>query len=351
MLRFQVLGSLLNRFPTPARRNPPAVCSKPMRWIPLVLLLLAGCHREHFQSMVHPKGPAASGIAGLWWFLFFLCSAIFAIVLVLTALALWRGSGERRVGPALSMRFVVISGIVIPAVILVVLLFVSLGTQVSLQQSNPTTIIRVTGHQWWWEVRYPEHGLVTANEIHIPVGEAIGLELDSGDVIHSFWVPNLAGKLDALPDHINRMTLQADEPGIYRGQCAEYCGTQHAQMAFHVVALPKEEFEEWLDEQRSPGVRPDASQAQRGFEVFSKAGCNQCHAVGGTAAKANIGPDLTNLRTRRSLAAGMLPNNRKNLAAWITDPQAVKPGNRMPHTELSKADLEALLEYLLGPPE
>jgi cytochrome c oxidase subunit II len=199
---------------------------------------------------------------------------------------------------------------------------------------------------WWWEVRYPEQSIIIANEIHIPAGEPVKLELASVDVIHSFWVPQLHGKRDMIPGIENVFTIQADEPGVYRGQCGEYCGTQHANMAFHVVAHPRDEFDAWRAERTKPRTEPATAEERRGFEVFMNAGCAQCHAVRGTQAKGNVGPDLTHLGSRRTIGAALLPNTRGNLAGWIADPQAIKPGVKMPRSYLPADDLLDLVTYL-----
>jgi cytochrome c oxidase subunit 2 len=201
---------------------------------------------------------------------------------------------------------------------------------------------------WWWEVRYPEQDIVTANEIHIPAGEPVRLELASADVIHSFWVPRLNGKRDLIPGMENVFWIQADEPGVYRGQCGEYCGAQHANMAFHVIALPRDEFNAWLAARTKLPPQPATAAAQRGAQIFRTAGCVQCHAIRGTQASGNAGPDLTHLGSRGTIGAAMLPNTRGNLAAWIADPQAIKPGIKMPRTFLAADDLQALVTYLEG---
>jgi cytochrome c oxidase subunit II len=224
----------------------------------------------------------------------------------------------------------------------------SLNASATLNRKPEGLTIRVIGHMWWWEVRYPEQRIVTANEIHIPAGQPVRLELTSADVIHSFWVPRLHGKRDLIPGLETVFWIQADEPGVYRGQCAEYCGTQHANMAFHVVALPKEQFDAWL---AAPGkARPSPANADGspGYRVFLKAGCGQCHAIDGTPAIGTAGPDLTHVGSRGSIGAGMLPNNRGNLAGWVANPQAIKPGAKMPRTYLSGDDLMALVSYLEG---
>jgi cytochrome c oxidase subunit 2 len=185
-----------------------------------------------------------------------------------------------------------------------------------------------------------------ANEIHVPVGERVTLELESADVIHSFWAPNLHGKTDLIPGQVNRTTLRVDKEGAYRGQCAEYCGTQHAHMAFWVVAEPKEKFEAWLAAQRKPAPEPADATLAKGREVFLAAPCAMCHAIQGTPAHASVAPDLTHVATRRTLGAGTIPNTTGHLAGWVVDSHGIKPGNQMPPNPMDSDDLQALLAYL-----
>jgi len=281
-------------------------------------------------------------------------TAVFILVVVLMLAAVLQkpttdSSTNLNSSPPLGRTgFVVGGGLVLPIVVLTPLYLLSLKSSSSLRVPAKGVTVRVVGHQWWWEVRYPQQGIVTANEIHIPVGQPVRLELTSVDVIHSFWVPRLNGKRDLIPGIETTFWMQADEPGIYRGQCGEYCGTQHANMAIEVIALPPDEFAAWLAERPQPRPQPALQNQARGSQVFLRSGCSQCHAVEGTRATGNIGPDLTHFGSRRTIAAAMRPNTRDNLAAWIADPQALKPGAKMPRTNLAVDDLEALLEYLEG---
>jgi cytochrome c oxidase subunit 2 len=238
------------------------------------------------------------------------------------------------------------------AAILFVFLFFSYATGRAMTRRPPgePLQIRVTGHQWWWEVEYrdslPQHWVTTANEIHVPVGKPVVFELVSGDVIHSFWVPNLAGKVDLISGQENSLWLRADSAGVYRGQCAEFCGYQHAKMAFEVIAEPPDRFAQWLVRQRDTAATPTNSAAQHGQQVFLSNQCVMCHAISGTAAGSRIGPDLTHFASRRTIAAGSLANTAGNLMGWIADPQTIKPGSRMPATGLSPQDLAAVAAYL-----
>jgi cytochrome c oxidase subunit 2 len=209
----------------------------------------------------------------------------------------------------------------------------------------------VVGHQWWWEVKYPDEGnpqntVETANEIHVPVGRPVFIKMTSGDVIHSFWAPNLDGKKDLIPGHETRTWFRADTAGVYRGQCAEFCGHQHAKMSFFIVAEPRIQFEHWLESQKGEAAKPADSLTQTGERVFLSGTCAMCHAISGTGAGGHYGPDLTHLASRRTIAAGTLPNTTGNLAGWILDPQSIKPGAKMPPNQLEPAALQALLAYL-----
>jgi cytochrome c oxidase subunit II len=310
-------------------------------------LVLAGCREERTQSMLHPAGPGAQEIAWLWWFMLIILTAVFVIVMLLLLWGIFRSPSNDAEAPGGSTRFIVIGGIVLPAIILVVLMFYSLGATVALRNPTEGLRVQVIGHRWWWEVRYPDQDIITANEIHIPVGEPVLLELLAGDVIHSFWVPELTGKMDLLPETMNRFWMQADREGRFRGQCAEFCGLQHALMAFWVVALPREEFDQWVDERQRPHPELADERLIRGREVFFAQGCHACHAIRGTEAEARAGPDLTHIATRLTLGAGTIANNPGNLSGWITNPQPIKPGNLMPPTFMEPNDLHALRDYLL----
>ncbi|HZD23675.1 MAG TPA: cytochrome c oxidase subunit II [Acidimicrobiia bacterium] len=288
---------------------------------------------------------------GLWWLMFWISIAVLLTVLALLAYSLRNKGGEWTETetatpgptPGWGRPFVIISGFVAPAIILIGVLGVSLGDLAALNDLGQSRVqIEVTGHMWWWEARYP-NGAVTANEIHVPVGEPVEFQLTSADVIHSFWIPALHPKRDMIPGRANQLTMQADEPGRYWGQCAEFCGLQHAGMVVYVVADPG--FEQWLEGQQSPAIEPSGT-AERGREVFLGSTCFGCHAIRGTPSDATIGPDLTHLADREKLFSGVLDNTRENLEWLITDPQSVKPGVAMPPTSLQESDLEALLDYL-----
>jgi cytochrome c oxidase subunit 2 len=226
----------------------------------------------------------------------------------------------------------------------------SIGRTLSAQPGAHPLTIEVTGHQWWWEVQYADtsaHGrFTTANEIHVPIGRPVLFLLSASDVIHSIWVPNLGGKKDLIPGYTQSVWFQADTPGVYRGQCAEFCGLQHAKMAMFVIADPPAQYDRWASQQRETASTPTDSVQRRGREVFMTTTCAMCHAIEGTEAGSHNGPDLTHLASRRTIAAGTLPNTRGHLAGWIVDPQGIKPGVRMPPNTLTPNDLDALLTYL-----
>jgi cytochrome c oxidase subunit 2 len=220
---------------------------------------------------------------------------------------------------------------------------------VAAPRKQPALTLEVTGHQWWWELRYrgadASQTMITANEIHIPVGEPVRVRLESGDVIHSFWVPKLAGKTDLIPGQTNYAWLQADKPGVYRGQCGEFCGAQHAHMALYVVADERPAFDAWWKQQIEPAGAPQSQPAIQGQNVFLSH-CSVCHAVRGAGAGGNLGPDLTHLMSRNMIASGTLPNNTGNLHGWIANAQGLKPGSRMPPQNLTPEELHAVVAYL-----
>jgi cytochrome c oxidase subunit II len=299
-----------------------------------------------------PQGPVAESMAGLWWLMLFLGGAVFLLVVVLLAVGLFRrrpppgsaseGDDDR------SSRWLIGGGIVLPVVVLVVVLGATVRAMRAMRTdaSPGALVIEVVGHQWWWEVRYPDEGVTTANELHIPVGREVAVQLTSADVIHSFWVPRLAGKLDLLPDGVNTLVFQADEPGEHHSECAEFCGLQHAQMGLVVVAEPADRFESWVSAQQQPAAEPSDAATRAGAEVFLAGDCAQCHTVRGTSAGGTEGPDLTHFASRPTIGAGAVPNTPAQLARWVTDPHAVKNGVEMPTPDLSDEQLDAVLSYL-----
>ena len=329
--------------PQPYSRHYQFLCA----WIGL--LCLTGC--ANAPSILAPQGPAAARIANLWWLLFWMAMAVLLFVLGFLTLALFRRRPtniSNQPEPRNGTRIVVLAGIVMPALILAVVYIATLWTMRAL--ATPAIAegltIHVIGRLWWWEVQYPEQQFATANEIHIPVNQPVRIVLSSPNVIHSFWVPELQGKMDLVPGQINTMWLEANQPGVYWGECAEFCGTQHAKMQFVIVAEPLDVYEAWVAQQQQPATEPVDALAQMGRQVFLEANCLYCHTIKGTDATGNLGPDLTHLASRRTLAAGTIENNIGNLGGWIANPQHIKPGNLMPAAELDSVELQALLAYL-----
>jgi cytochrome c oxidase subunit 2 len=317
---------------------------------------------QWLQSALDPKGPKAEAIAHFHWALVTVVTVIYIIVIATLLFVLRRAStrpvaldhdsaaDERELDRRMT-RWVA-GAVAATVLILIAFVFVDVSTARTLSRVGGLKPLRidVVGHQWWWEVKYPDpdpHNVTeTANEIHVPVGRPVLIKMTSGDVIHSFWAPNIDGKKDLIPGHETITWFRADTAGVYRGQCAEFCGHQHAKMAFFIVAEPRTQFETWLESQRNVATTPSDSLAQTGERVFLTGTCSMCHTVSGTAAGSKVGPDLTHLASRRTIAAGTLPNNASNLAGWILDPQGIKPGAKMPPNQLDPRSLRALLAYL-----
>jgi cytochrome c oxidase subunit 2 len=300
-----------------------------------------------FQSIWYPVSQAASDIKDLTWFLIIMSTAVVIITVTLLILAIRRRgfNDKKHFNPG--EKFILWSGLFIPTLILIFTLIWSLQSSMKISKINQEESalnIKVTAHQFWWEVEYPDYDIITANEIYVPIGANIKFELSSKDVIHSFWIPNVHGKLDMLPDHKTFITMNIAKAGKYRGQCAEFCGVQHALMAFPLVALEENDFNQWLKKNQNLQKSVDQS---IGKEIYHRESCHTCHAIQGTDFKGKAGPDLTRLTSRLTLGAGTIPNNRKNLQAWIKDSQSIKPLNRMPsYKTLSEKDLQHLLDYL-----
>jgi cytochrome c oxidase subunit 2 len=324
----------------------------------VALPALAACRGALDQSALEPMGPQAAKTTQLWWFAFVVSVVVYVLTLGALFWAMARARRRERIAGELpadhehrmtrSVTYATAATIVILLVFFVYDL--SIGRTLSPVPSRHPVTVEVTGHQWWWEVSYADtsaHGrFTTANEIHVPVGEPVLFLLSAADVIHSMWVPNLAGKKDLIPGYTQSFWFQADTAGLYRGQCAEFCGQQHAKMAMFIVAEPKAKYQAWVKQQQESAKSPSDSAEGRGLEVFLTGPCAMCHAISGTSAGSNAGPDLTHLASRRTIAAGTLPNTRGALAGWIVDPQRVKPGNHMPPNLLAPKDLDALLTYL-----
>jgi len=308
------------------------------------------------QSALSPAGPEAGSISHLFYFMLAVAVVVYILVVGALLLIIRRRresdddprSPEREAVAARRIRLAV--AVTVPVMFVLLAYDFAVGRGIGAMPTAPMLTVTVTGHRWWWQVDYedpvPQNRVRTANEIHIPVGRPVRVKLLSHDVIHSFWVPNLAGKKDLIPGHHNELVIRADRPGIYRGQCAEFCGAQHANMAMLVIAEAPDQYDAWLARQRQPAPIPTDTLAVRVQSVLEGGSCAMCHSVASTRAAGGIGPDLTHVAGRRTIAAGTLANTTGNLAAWIVDPQTLKPGVDMPANALSSADLRALLAYL-----
>lgn len=319
-------------------------------------LALARGFVQQPHSVLDPASPQARLIDRLWDAMYVTATVVFILVVVVLLWAAFRRRGapglvdDTAQGRPIRTAVLLATGLTGIALFVFLVFDISVGRAITRNPGKQALQIRVTGHQWWWEIQYrdslPKDWVTTANEIHIPVGRPVVFELRSSDVIHSFWPPSLSPKRDQIPGDENSVWFQADHPGVFRGLCAEFCGHQHAKMGFLVFAESPENFARWLARERDTAATPTDSLAQRGREVFLGSSCVMCHAIAGTPAGSRIGPDLTHLAGRQTLAAGTLPNTRSNLTGWIVDPQAIKPGAKMPPNQLNGPDLLALVTYL-----
>jgi cytochrome c oxidase subunit 2 len=322
----------------------------------LPIIAIAATAYGRVQSSLDPAGPDAARISRLWWLMLGISTAVFLIVVGFMLHGVYRA--RRRDTAATDeaskrrMTRAVIAATALTTVILFVILVASVmtGRAISARPDSDVIDVEVVGHQWWWEFVYKDAAasqqVSSANELHIPIGKTVVLKLTSRDVIHSFWVPNLQGKKDLIPGHYIIFPLRADRAGVYRGQCAEFCGAQHAHMAFTVIAQPEDQFMAWLDSERQPAATPADPLVARGQRVFLSKPCVMCHMIRGTPAGSHVGPELTHVATRPTIAAGTLEMNRGNLAGWVVDAQSIKPGTRMPPNSLTSEELDALLAYL-----
>lgn len=313
------------------------------------------------QTVLNPVGPGAQHIAFEFGLIFWITAVVYCLVIVALVVSVIRRKHSMSdmppplpTNPESDRRAQrLVGGVMVVTVLLLFTMMIgSFVTGHALGSMNRETAytIDVYGHQWWWEVHYPNDEpdkiVVTANEIHVPVGVPLRIHGTSRDVIHSFWAPNVQGKRDLLPGYDTDVMMQLDQPGRWRGQCAEYCGEQHAHMSFYMVAEAPQQFKQWLEQQASSSVPPQTQQAVRGQQVFLSHACVMCHTIRGTPAGSRVGPDLTHLASRSTIAAGVLPNTIGNLGGWILNAQSIKPGCRMPPNQMSGSELQDLLAYL-----
>ena len=332
-----------------------------LRLLGLVLLgvlvaLLVGCTPSHPQSTFNALGPVARSQATLFYIIFWVGLVVFIAVegaIIYAVIRFRRRSGQGDPEQIHGNDRLEVAWSIVPAIILILVAIPSIITIFDNANSPRTPeegglLVEVIGHQWWFEFRYPEHNVVTANELHIPVDEPVNISLDSVDVLHSFWVPWIAGKVDMVPNNDNKMWIQADETGVFFGQCAEFCGVAHANMRFKVVAEPKEEFEAWLQAQAVPALEPSDPLVQEGQDIFMsrRVLCFRCHTIDGPGiARGTIGPDLTHFASRDTFIGSIRDNTQENLREWLTNPQKVKEGNIMARdAEVYNGTLPALTE-------
>lgn len=321
-----------------------------------VLLQLAGCAGS--QSVLNPAGDQARSLASLLGLATWLSGIVYLLVLGFLGISLWRarhrlsGADAPSVepsDPAMRRTLILWSGLIVAALTLLIVASFLVDRSLAAARGREALQVRVTGHQWWWRLQYRDSAtgawIETANELHLPAGRTVRIELGSADVIHSFWVPNVAGKMDVIPGRINVIDLTPRRTGWFRGQCAEFCGLQHAHMAFDVKVESEAEFRAWLAGQARAASAPQDPVLAQGARVFAVK-CAACHVVRGTGAAGRAGPDLTHVAARRSIAAGMLPFSRGGLQGWIAQPQAVKPGTLMPAVALEPSDADAVARYL-----
>lgn len=309
------------------------------------------------ETVLRPSSPQAHDVAGLFHFQLTIATIVWVLVVVAMLWGVarsWRRPvADLRHEPQLQRWVSIAVGATVLTLVAYLVYDFGVGRAVAAPFGDQKALhVAITGHQWWWEVTYrdtaPQHQLTTANEIHVPIHRPVLFTLTSRDVIHSFWIPNLTGKKDLIPGHPNDAWFVADTPGVYRGQCAEFCGLEHAKMAILIIAQPQKDYEQWYEAQLASAAQPSDSLRAFGQRVFLTSSCVMCHAIGGTPAGAHAGPDLTHVGSRLTLAAGTIPNTPGSLGGWIMDPQRIKPGARMPANNLKPKELRAVIAYLEG---
>jgi cytochrome c oxidase subunit 2 len=318
-------------------------------------LFLTACGSSSSPSMLDPKGSEARHIAGLWWLMFAIACGVYVIVAGFIVRAILHkpdpsalvDADEAPATRRFDDRMIVWGGVIVPVLILAVLGVVTVTTTNALRKPEADALrIDVVGKRWWWEVTYPAAHFTTADELHLPAGRPIEIRLTSDNVIHSFWVPQLAGKVDTIPGQVNTLRFVARTPGVYQGECAEFCGIQHTHMGFIVRVESAGDFDRWMLQHAQPPLEPASESAAEGETVFNAQTCAGCHTIDGTPARGDVGPNLTDFGERATIGAGALENTPSNLARWIPDAPGVKPGVLMPRLTLSNRDVQALVAYL-----
>jgi cytochrome c oxidase subunit 2 len=340
---------------TPIRRALLLICAvSAMTALLLVMAIPAFAQENTPPSALNPAGPNSAVIAGLFNVVLIIATVVFVVVeglIVISAIRFRRRAQDTSEPSQVHGNTrAEIAWTILPAMIVVTLFVLALQGQQSLDTKPAVAAeqmtVKVTGHQFWWEYEYPDLGITTATDLVIPTGKVVNLELSSADVIHSFWVPQLNGKTDAFPNHINYTWIQANSPGTYYGQCAELCGASHANMRVVVIAKTPEEFDQWVKDQQAGPAEPTDALAQQGQTIFSTGACVGCHTINGTSANGKVGPNLTHVASRTSIAGGSLNNTEGNIRRWLGNPPAVKPGSVMPNLNLTKTEIDALTAYL-----
>lgn len=319
-----------------------------------LILLLTACGQEYPQSTLAPLADASQEIQNLFVTIFWWAVVVFVIVegLLIFAVFKFRDRGDGKEPKQVHGHTLMeIGWTLAPAVILIMIAVPTIRSVWILDRPSPdpdALAVEVIGHQWWWEFRYPELDIITANELHVPVGRTVSVSLESADVIHSFWFPRASGKRDVVPGHRNELWFKQDSTGVYPGQCAEFCGESHALMKMEMVVEESQDFDAWVQRQKQPGAEPSTELARQGRDLFMSSACIACHRIEGTVAQGIVGPDLTHVGSRRLIAAGIVENTPEGLAGWLRAPEAVKPGVLMPNQNLTEEQIEQLVAYLLS---
>jgi cytochrome c oxidase subunit 2 len=318
----------------------------------VLMVFLTACATSNPGNALVTAGPAAEMEAVLYNLIYWIAIAVFVVV---EAILLWTVIRfRRRANDGIPAQTHGHTGLEIGWTIIpfLILAYIAIPTLTTIQSATaaptgPDVIkVKVIGHQWWWEFQYPELGVVTSDELHIPVGQKIDLQIESADVIHSFWVPKLGGKVQAIPNQHNTTWIQADQAGVFQAQCFQLCGISHANMRFIVVAEPKDAFQAWTRNQIAPAAKPASADGQKGAQVFATGACIGCHTIAGTAAAGKVGPNLTHIGSHQTLAGAIMPNTPEQLGMWLHNPPGVKPGSLMPNLNLSDDQVKSLVAYL-----